>query len=70
MSKCKPCGTTTLMNLEKHGVTLSDVTQTHMRSGGEETLRHVTITIPYDALREQEDVQRAFQDLVLISSTP
>lgn len=58
------------MNLEQYGVTLEDVTRIHKGNAGDQTSRNVVITIPYEALRDEKAVQLAFQDLVVISTTP
>lgn len=70
MSKCRPGATAKLQSLEQFGVTLSDVSTTVKTASGDKDLRQVIITIPYEALRDEKDVQLAFQDLVVISSTP
>jgi len=69
MSKCKPTKTDILISLEKYGVSMTDqlVIRKDSAEYGRES-RDVVITIPYDALRDQKDVQIAFQDLVTIST--
>ena len=62
--------TATMMNLEQYGVTLQDVTGIRKSNSGDQTFRDVLITIPYEALRDEKAVQLAFQDLVVISTTP
>jgi hypothetical protein len=64
MSKCKPTPKDELKALEAVGVTMTDTTET--RKGV--TSRFVTIKIPYEALRDNKDVQIAFQDIVFIST--
>lgn len=65
MSKCRPQPTPKLQQLEQFGIELTDMSVTK----GSRTARNVVITIPYEALRDEKDVQIAFQDLVTISST-
>lgn len=71
MSKCRPKPTKELLALEKSGVRLSDVTTVAKDSTlRDDTHRNVVISIPYEALRDDKDVQIAFQNLVTISTTP
>ena len=65
MSKCKPTPRELLKELEKVGVTMTDTTTIQ----NEVTNRFVTIKIPYEALRDNKEVQIAFQDLVYIRTT-
>lgn len=70
MSKCRPKPTATLLALENAGVSLTDITSIKKDSTrSDKTNRDVVITIPYEALRDDKDVQLAFQDLVTISTT-
>lgn len=62
MSKCKPTRGTAFAALEKFGVEMSDNTVTTRGV----TSRTVTISIPYEALRDVKEIQIAFQDLVYI----
>jgi hypothetical protein len=64
VSKCKPKEGLQLNALSAAGVRLEDYTETV--DGAEQ--RTVAIKIPYDALREDPDVQRAFADLVTIAT--
>ena len=71
MSKCRPTPTKDLLALEKSGVVLTDVSTIAKDSTkSDKTQRNVVITIPYEALRDDKDVQIAFQNLVSISTTP
>jgi hypothetical protein len=66
MSKCKPDPTAELANLEQYGVTFKDVTtQQHGLHGA---AREVVLSIPYEALLNNPDVQRAFQHLIRVST--
>lgn len=65
MSKCKPTPKPSLEALEVVGVTMTDTTT--VQKG--KTNRFVTIQIPYEALRDNKEVQIAFQDLVYIRTT-
>lgn len=65
MSKCTPTPTTGLQALECAGVKMIDTTT---KSRGE-TNHFVTIQIPYEALRDNKEVQIAFQDLVYIATS-
>lgn len=62
MSKCKPGGSDILRALAPKGVVLEDTTD---RISG---TRYVVIKIPYEILRDDPDTQRAFQDLVTITT--
>ncbi len=70
MSKCKPTPTPELGKLEPYGVELTDSTviKKSLNKSDRES-RVVTITIPYDELRDNKEVQLAFQDLLFISTT-
>lgn len=71
MSKCRPKATDRMLALETSGVTLRDITEVVRDRAMQESIkRDVVITIPYQALRDNADVQVAFQDLVTISTTP
>lgn len=70
MSKCRPKPTPTLLALESAGVSLTDITSTKKDSTrSDATQRNVVISIPYESLRDDKNVQIAFQDLVTISTT-
>ncbi len=58
MSKCKPKKLAKLADLESRGVTMLDEEI--------EGTRRIVISVPYEALRDDVDVQIAFQDLVAI----
>ncbi|MGK0393944.1 MAG: hypothetical protein ACJA0B_002127 [Alcanivorax borkumensis] len=73
MSKCKPSKTPKMEALESAGVILEDITTINKDSqlkAEDAQTRNVVITIPYEALRDNKDVQIALQDLVYISTTP
>ena len=69
MSKCRPRPTQKLLALEKAGVVLMDISR-HTRGNvaTEEPKRTIEISIPYESLRDNKDVQIAFQDLVIITT--
>ena len=73
MSKCRPSAGDRIGTLAKYGVTLSDVTQTaksvDIDRDQEVPERRVIISIPYESLRDEKEVQIAFQDFVYISTT-
>ncbi|RLA51128.1 MAG: hypothetical protein DRR42_11160 [Gammaproteobacteria bacterium] len=70
MSKCRPSGTGPFSNLEQFGVTLLDVNDISTSAKASETpVRNILISIPYEALRDNKEVQIAFQDLIYISTT-
>jgi len=62
MSKCKPGIGIALANLESKGVVFKDANV--------EGTRVLSINIPYEALRDDKDVQAAFQDLLYIRIEP
>ena len=64
MSKCKPDPKTTLLSLRDVGVVVQDVRTITSK----EESREVVIRIPYEQLRDNEDVQIAFQNLIGIST--
>lgn len=69
MSKCRPGATDKLLSLESAGVSLTDETSVEKNTRAESTTkRNVVISIPYEALRDNKEVQLAFQDLVVIST--
>jgi hypothetical protein len=69
MSKCRPKATEKMASLESYGVKMLDVSETARDRYMNETMtRNVVISIPYGALRENKQVQLAFQDLVTIST--
>ncbi len=72
MSKCRPKPTQTMLALEQYGVLMRDISESYQdaKRGGDVTDRRVVISIPYESLRDNKDVQVAFQDLVTISTTP
>lgn len=82
MSKCKPTKTFTMDELERFGVIMTDSTNIKRVFGIKRILdigkifgksdkkqRTITISIPYEVLRDNKEVQVAFQDLVYISTT-
>lgn len=70
MSKCRPKATDRMFSLASHGVVLRDVTEiTRDRAMVESAVRNVIISIPYNSLRDNKEVQIAFQDLLTISTS-
>jgi hypothetical protein len=61
-----------MLALEQYGVLMRDISESYQdaKRGGDVTDRRVVISIPYESLRDNKDVQVAFQDLVTISTTP
>ncbi len=70
MSKCRPKPSEQLLALEEVGVTVEDVTLVKKGLAGDELKRQVIITIPYEALRDDKNVQLCFQNLITISTEP
>lgn len=66
MSKCRPKISALLESLASKGVHFEDITV--MSSTRQEPTRELVIRVPYQALLSDPDVQRAFQDLLSISS--
>jgi len=65
MSKCRPWGGHTILSIGDTKIAIIDATET---AGGQST-RYVYVRIPYEELRDNKEVIKAFQGIVEISTT-